>query len=83
MSLSTPTPTFLSAVAWSPSSNAPHSLVSVSYEGKLNVWDIRSGSPLHSVGVGKDGLKLLDVVWVGEGTVACGGEDGQVHLVKI
>jgi len=50
---------WVSSVAWRPGSSTV--LLSGSYDGTVNVWDIRSSTPLHTLRAHED--KTLAVAW--------------------
>ncbi|KAI8899423.1 WD40-repeat-containing domain protein [Globomyces pollinis-pini] len=51
---------------------------SVSYDGTLKVWDIRSTTPLYTVTCG-EGDKMFSVDWQ-SGLLTTGGEEGKLHV---
>eukprot|EP01135_Chromosphaera_perkinsii_P007846 Nk52_evm38s1020 gene=Nk52_evmTU38s1020 len=71
----------IASVAWSPS-NAQQ-LASVSYDGSLKIWDIRSKTPMYTIKGLHDGKKGLCVDWACGSIVATGGSDNQLRLSAI
>ena len=75
---------WVSALAWRPlgaGSGSDHHIASVSHDGALRLWDLRTPIPLGTVKQHSD--KALAVGWWGPATIASGGADCKLQLYEL
>jgi len=75
---------WMSGIAWRAAGagdGSEHHVASVSYDGSMRLWDLRTPVPLGTLKQHTD--KALAVVWWGPSTIASGGADCKLQLYEL
>ncbi len=74
---------WVSQLAWRPGGGggSEHHVASVSYDGSMRLWDLRTPVPLGALKQHSD--KALSVAWWGPQTIASGGADCTLQLYEL
>ena len=79
MQFSVPHKGWVSAVRWCP--EQAHLIATSSYDGRVQLWDIRSTIPVHEIT--KHEGKALCLTWDGGERLGSGGEDGELRVASV
>lgn len=75
---------WMSGLAWRPQGaggGSEHHVASVSHDGSMRLWDLRTPVPLGTIKQHSD--KALAVAWWGPDTIASGGADCKLQLYEM
>lgn len=72
---------WVSDISWSP--NSPSQFVTVSYDGLIKIWDIRSTNKAIYTLSPKDKQRLFCVKWTSDDRLLCGGEAGKLLVYTL